>query len=57
LFAKEDIRTVADLRGRSVGVQDWGLPHVLVALMAAHVRLDPIRDIHWVTDPAVKPID
>src|ERR1700747_2573900 len=37
LFATEGIRTVADLRGRSVGVQDWGLPHVLVSLMAAHV--------------------
>jgi len=57
LFAKEDVGTVADLRGRSVGVQDWGLPHVLVSLMAAHVGLDPVRDIHWVTDPEVKPID
>jgi NitT/TauT family transport system substrate-binding protein len=26
LFAKEGIRTVADLKGRSVGVQDWGQP-------------------------------
>jgi NMT1/THI5 like len=56
LFAKEDIRNVADLKGRSVGVQDWGSTgHVLVALMAAHVGLDPAKDIRWVTDPSGKP--
>jgi NitT/TauT family transport system substrate-binding protein len=57
LFARDDIRNVADLKGRSVGVQDWGLPHVLVTLMAAHVGLDPAKDINWVTDPSVKPIE
>jgi NitT/TauT family transport system substrate-binding protein len=57
LFAKEGIRTVADLKGKSVGVQDWGLPHVLVSLMAAHVGLDPAKHIRWVTDPSVKPIE
>jgi NitT/TauT family transport system substrate-binding protein len=29
----------------------------LLTLMAAHVGLDPARDIHWVTDPKVKPLD
>ena len=58
LFAKEDISNVAGLRGRRVGVQDWGsTAHVLVALMAAHVGLDPVNDIRWVTDPFVKPIE
>jgi NitT/TauT family transport system substrate-binding protein len=58
LFAKEDIRNVADLKDRSVGVQDWGsTAHVLVALMAAHVGLDPAKDIHWVTGPSVKPVE
>jgi NitT/TauT family transport system substrate-binding protein len=58
LFGKEDIRNVANLKGRSVGVQDWGSTgHVLVALMAAHVGLDPAQDIRWVTDPSGKPIE
>jgi NitT/TauT family transport system substrate-binding protein len=58
LFAKDDIRNVAELKGRSVGVQDWGsTAHVLVALMAAHVGLDPAKDIRWVTDPAAQPIE
>ena len=26
LFAKEGIRSIADLKGKSVGVQDWGRP-------------------------------
>ena len=59
LFVKEEgVRNVADLKGKSVGVQDWGsTTHVLVALMAAHVGLDPATDIHWVADPSVKPIE
>jgi NitT/TauT family transport system substrate-binding protein len=58
LFAKDGIRNVVDLKGRTVGLQDWGSPtHVLVALMAAHVGLDPAKDIRWVTDPSVKPIE
>jgi NitT/TauT family transport system substrate-binding protein len=58
LFAKEEIHNVADLRGRSVGVQDWGsTAHVLVALMAAHVGLDPAKDIRWVADPSLKPVE
>jgi NitT/TauT family transport system substrate-binding protein len=56
LFGKNDIRTVADLRGRSVGVQDWGsTSHVLVTLMTADIGLDPIKDIRWVND--AKPIE
>ena len=58
LFGREGIRSIADLRGKSVGVQGLGSgPHVFLAAMAAHVGLDPIRDIHWVTDPKVKPIE
>jgi NitT/TauT family transport system substrate-binding protein len=58
LFAKEGIRNIADLKGRSVGVQAIGsTPHVLLTVLAAHVGLDPKTDIHWVTDPSIKPIE
>jgi NitT/TauT family transport system substrate-binding protein len=56
LFAREGIRSVTDLKGKSVGVQATGsLPNIFLVLMAAHVGLDPDKDIHWVTDPKVKP--
>jgi len=58
LFAKEEIRNVADLRGRSVGVQDWwSTPHVLVTLMAALVGLDPAKDISWVATKSPSPME
>jgi NitT/TauT family transport system substrate-binding protein len=58
LFGNEGIRGVADLKGKSVGVQALGsTPHVLLTLIAAQLGLDPVTDIHWVTDPNVKPIE
>jgi NitT/TauT family transport system substrate-binding protein len=58
LFAKEDIRSVADLKGRTVGIQGLGSsPHVFISAMASLVGLDPTKDIQWVTSEKVKPID
>jgi len=58
LFAKEGIRSIAELKGRTVGVQAIGsTPHVLLTVLAAHLGLNPVTDIHWVTDPAIKPIE
>ena len=58
LIAQQEIWGVGDLRGKSVGVQGLGsTPHVLVALLAGLVGLDPDQDIRWVTDPKVKPMD
>ena len=58
LFGHEGIRSIADLKGKSVGVQALGsTPHVLLTVLAAHVGLDPITDIHWVTDPSIQPIE
>ncbi|MBV8310248.1 MAG: ABC transporter substrate-binding protein [Planctomycetaceae bacterium] len=56
LFADEGTRTITDLKGKNVGVQALE-SHELVTLMAALVGLDPAKDIHWVTDPKVKPIE
>jgi len=58
LFAREGIGSIADLRNKSVGVQALGSTEgVLVNLMAAQVGLDPVKDIHWVSDLSVKPIE
>jgi NitT/TauT family transport system substrate-binding protein len=52
LFAQEPIRTFSDLKGRKVGIERLGSSnHVLVAIMAAHVGLDPHKDIDWITGP------
>ncbi|MCP3395471.1 ABC transporter substrate-binding protein [Bradyrhizobium sp. CCGB12] len=58
LFAKEDIRSVADLKGHTVGQQGVGSsPHVFISAMATLVGLDPAKDIEWVTSASVKPIE
>jgi NitT/TauT family transport system substrate-binding protein len=58
LFAREGIRGVADLKGRSVGVYALGdSTHVFLAATAAHVGLDPANDIRWVTNPKVNPLE
>src|SRR5205823_1079846 len=47
LFAHEGIRSIGELKGKSVGVQGLeGLPHTLVTLMAAQVGLNPKTDIN-----------
>src|SRR5262245_1423909 len=53
LFAKGDIRSIRDLKGKKVGIQGAGAQqHVFVAAMAAFVGLDPVREIDWVISPA-----
>jgi len=56
LFGHEQIRGIADLKGRTVGVQGLGAsPYVFLAAMAAHVGLNPLKDINWVTSPTIAP--
>jgi NitT/TauT family transport system substrate-binding protein len=55
LFAREGIRSAADLKGKSVGLKSAS--PLLLSLLAAHVGLDPKEDLRWVTDPAVKPME
>jgi NitT/TauT family transport system substrate-binding protein len=50
LFATERIRTVKDLKGKTVVVPGMGTSHhLVVASMAAYVGLDPRSDITFVT--------
>jgi NitT/TauT family transport system substrate-binding protein len=56
LFGHGGIRSIADLKGRSVGVQAIGSSqHVYLATMLAYIGLDPGRDVVWVTSAAPKP--
>jgi NitT/TauT family transport system substrate-binding protein len=58
LLATERIHSIAELKGKSVGVPDLGTaPHVFVSTMAAHVGLDPAKDINWVTSPSIAPME
>jgi NitT/TauT family transport system substrate-binding protein len=59
LFARDGIQSVADLKGKSVGVEALGTStHVFLAATAAHVGLDPANDIRLITTgPKVKPLE
>src|SRR5260370_19910215 len=60
LFGNEGVRSITELKGKSVGIEGLRSPHAaFVAIMAAHVGLDPAKDIRWViaTDLSVKPLD
>jgi NitT/TauT family transport system substrate-binding protein len=53
LFAREPIRSIADLKGRRVGVQTLSNSgHLYLSIMAKHVGLDPNEDIEWVVPPS-----
>jgi NitT/TauT family transport system substrate-binding protein len=53
LFGTERVRTVRDLKGKTVGVRGLETPpHVFLASMVAHVGLDPRKDIVWATHPS-----
>ncbi len=52
LFATERVRSVRDLKGKTVGVLELeSSQHAFIASMAAHVGVDPRKDINWVTQP------
>jgi NitT/TauT family transport system substrate-binding protein len=59
IFGKKEIRTLGDLKGRTVGItlsQGTG-ERPLLTIMTALVGLDPAKDLRWVTDPSLRPID
>ncbi len=58
LFANERVHSIADLKGKTVGVPGFGSgADLLLALMTAEVGLDPKKDIRWIADPTHKPKD
>jgi NitT/TauT family transport system substrate-binding protein len=56
LFGNAGLRTVADLKGKSVGVQALGgSDHLFTSVIAAHIGLDPAHDIRWVASRSPGP--
>jgi NitT/TauT family transport system substrate-binding protein len=52
LFGSQQVRTIRDLKGKTVAIPGLGSPHhVFVASMAAYVGIDPRKDINWATHP------
>ncbi len=57
LVGTDRIRTIRDLRGKTVAVTDLGGGrHVFLAVLAAHVGLDPRKDFNIVAHPAAEAI-
>jgi NitT/TauT family transport system substrate-binding protein len=57
VFANKGVHSIADLKGKRVGVQFIGsTPHVLLSIMVAQIGLDPVNDIRWITGPNVDPM-
>jgi NitT/TauT family transport system substrate-binding protein len=58
LFVHEPIRTIADLRGKSVAIPTLtSSAHLYLSIMAAHIGLNPKSDITWVTSSDVPPME
>lgn len=58
LFGNDRIRAITDLWGKSVAIRSLGAsPHVFLSAIAAHVGLDPVHDINWVTNTSEGPME
>jgi NitT/TauT family transport system substrate-binding protein len=58
LFAHEPIRTISELRGKRIAIQGLNSDgYYYLAIMAAHIGLDPKSDFDWVISPGGKPIE
>jgi NitT/TauT family transport system substrate-binding protein len=57
LFGTDQVRTIRDLKGKTVDVFELGgVFHLFLASMVAYVGLDPRQDVHWVTHPIAEAI-
>jgi NitT/TauT family transport system substrate-binding protein len=57
IFGKKEIRALGDLKGRTVAIGISSADKPSLSMMIAWVGLDPDKDIHWVTDPSLQPMD
>jgi NitT/TauT family transport system substrate-binding protein len=55
LIAHDSVRSIRDLRGKRVAINDFGLTqHVFLASMVAYVGMDPRKDVDFVAHPPVE---
>ena len=55
MFGTERVRSIRDLRGKTVAVPELGSSqHIFLSSMVTHVGLDPRKDIRWVTHPSAE---
>jgi NitT/TauT family transport system substrate-binding protein len=59
IFGKNEIRTLGDLKGRSVGgnINNGAPDRPLLTIMTSLVGLDPAKDLRWVSDPSRRAMD
>jgi len=58
ILARESIRSIPDLKGKTVGVPALGSsPYMFLANLASYVGLDPAKDIRWVTSSSPEPVE
>jgi NitT/TauT family transport system substrate-binding protein len=57
VLGRDDIRSMADLKGRTVGVANGSGDERLLKIMTSLVGLDPEKDIKWVTSASHGPLD
>jgi len=58
VLGHQGTRTIADLKGKSVAVTELGsAEHMFVSLMAAHIGLDPVKDVRWLTSKSPTPAE
>ena len=57
VFGKPEIRSIADLKGRTVGNAAGFEDKPLLTIMVALIGLDPAKDVHWVTSASGGPKD
>ena len=57
LFGTDRVRSIRDLKGKTVAIPELGSPHhVFLASLASYVGLNPDQDINFVTQPQTESI-
>jgi NitT/TauT family transport system substrate-binding protein len=57
VFGRNDIRTMADLKGRTVGIAGSFEDELLLKIMTGSVGLDPFKDIRWIMSLSGGPME